>query len=578
MPTEKVNLVLTEKAIASLRESDFDTSSSVGEVIDNSIQAGATEINLSTKETELPVRGRRQQGATQITEIAFGDNGHGMDSDTLQHCLQLGFSTRYGDRSGIGRFGVGMTLAAINQCKRIEIYSKPKPSSDWLYTYIDLEEIHDNPYIAAPKKKKLPAEYEGLVNEKHGTLVIWKKCDRPTATTEEINHWVARTYRKYIGEYVVSKEKVIRRKDNVVIKINGEKVKPFDPLYAIRGEGFPEGPCAILYPEIEMDMPVPLDARNLAKTSPVTIRMSLLPEHWRKESGAGGSPLAKRLRIPENEGFSVVRAGREIFYDVMPRFEPRVHADGIDRWWSAEISFDPVLDSYFSVRNIKRGARFTREIREKVQEIMRPTILEARRQVSGLFAETRAQHVYRGQDVSTEHTEAESTVKAVRPTPGKAGRGMTEVEKKEEIEEIIKEIVTTHEELDAWVAKIENQPCTIVDNEGTSWKGDTFLDVHPQGGRTIIEYNRSHDFFVFVYGVIKDLTNAGDRTDAAAVVEDAKKLKTAIDLLFMAYAQAESQLDPEYEQRAADTLLFLKSNWGVLLRQFVRAYERNQQK
>jgi hypothetical protein len=496
-----------------------------------------------------------------------------MDSDTLQRCLQLGFSTRYDDRSGIGRFGVGMT-----QCERIEIYSRSKGKANWLYTYIDLDEIHDNPYIAAPKSKSPPKEYGSLVTKGHGTLVVWKRCDRLSASTEEVKHWIARTYRKFIGQYMVSKEQVVKKKDRVLIRVNGEAIRAFDPLYAIRGEGFPQGRCATLYPEIDLEMPVPQDARNLARTSRVVIRMSLLPEEWRKEAGAGGSPLARRLRIPENEGFSVVRAGREIFYDVMPRFEPRVHADGIDRWWSAEISFDPVLDTYFSVRNIKRGARFTRGIREKIQDVMRPTILEARRQVSGLFAESRQQHVYKGQDVSTEHTEAESTVKTVRPPPGKAGRDMSDKERKEEIEGIIKEIVATHEELDAWVAKIENQPCTIVDNEGTSWKGDTFLDVHPQGGRTIIEYNRAHDFFVFVYDVIKDLTSASGRTDAAAVVEDAKKLKTAIDLLFMAYAQAESQLDPEYEQRAADTLLFLKSNWGVLLRQFVRAYERNRQR
>jgi hypothetical protein len=74
MPIEKVNLVLTEKAIASLRESDFDTSSAVGEVIDNSIQAGATEVNVLAGEIELPARGRRQTGSTQITELAFGDD------------------------------------------------------------------------------------------------------------------------------------------------------------------------------------------------------------------------------------------------------------------------------------------------------------------------------------------------------------------------------------------------------------------------------------------------------------------------------------------------------------------------
>jgi hypothetical protein len=81
---EKVSLVLTGHAINSLRESDFDTCSAIGEVIDNSLQAGASAIHVAVKEEELPARGRRKVGTKIIKEIAFGDNGHGMDAATLQ--------------------------------------------------------------------------------------------------------------------------------------------------------------------------------------------------------------------------------------------------------------------------------------------------------------------------------------------------------------------------------------------------------------------------------------------------------------------------------------------------------------
>src|SRR5260221_716094 len=128
----QVLLVDNARALESLRNSDFDAYSAFGEVIDNSIQANAKRIDIKVIYT--PRSGRSFE---PITKIGFADDGHGMDPEILHRCLQLGYSSRYNDRSGIGRFGVGMTLGAINQCERVEVYSKI-PSGNWYMTYIDL--------------------------------------------------------------------------------------------------------------------------------------------------------------------------------------------------------------------------------------------------------------------------------------------------------------------------------------------------------------------------------------------------------------------------------------------------------
>ena len=62
----------------------------------------------------------------------------GMDKQILHNCMQLGYSERYNDRKGIGRFGV-MTLGAYLNV-RIEVYSKPQ-GGEWNFTYLDLEEM-----------------------------------------------------------------------------------------------------------------------------------------------------------------------------------------------------------------------------------------------------------------------------------------------------------------------------------------------------------------------------------------------------------------------------------------------------
>jgi hypothetical protein len=44
-----------------------------------------------------------------------------MNRRTLHNALKLGYSTRYDDRKGMGRFGVGAKMGGISQAKRIDL-------------------------------------------------------------------------------------------------------------------------------------------------------------------------------------------------------------------------------------------------------------------------------------------------------------------------------------------------------------------------------------------------------------------------------------------------------------------------
>ena len=70
--------------------------------------------------------------------IIFGDDGLGMEPNILEKCLSNGFSSRYNNRDGIGRFGVGMTKAFLNQCLICEVYSKTK-DGEWHFTFSDIQ-------------------------------------------------------------------------------------------------------------------------------------------------------------------------------------------------------------------------------------------------------------------------------------------------------------------------------------------------------------------------------------------------------------------------------------------------------
>src|SRR5690242_8174561 len=136
----EVQLIQVDKALMSLRASNFDTPAAVGEPVDNAIQAGANNIKIRLVHGERKV-GKKQKLTPVVEQIAFSDDGSGMERDVLERALVLGYSTRYNSRTGMGRFGVGATLAGISQAKRLEMYSRNTPQGEFLYSYIDLDEI-----------------------------------------------------------------------------------------------------------------------------------------------------------------------------------------------------------------------------------------------------------------------------------------------------------------------------------------------------------------------------------------------------------------------------------------------------
>lgn len=143
---------------------------------------------------------------------------------------------------------------------------------------------------------------------------------------------------------------------------------------------FPNDPCAIVEFSESFDWPIP-DSQE--ETSSISVKLTLLPEEWRQKPGDGGRSHARERRIPENQGLSVLRYHREVafgnFYPIVPRQED------IDRWWGCEINFEPELDECWEIRNIKRGARPTKGLRDKLNEILVPKIHKLRKEIQNYW-------------------------------------------------------------------------------------------------------------------------------------------------------------------------------------------------
>ncbi|MGE3780438.1 MAG: ATP-binding protein, partial [Pirellulaceae bacterium] len=101
--TTDYSIVRQDRFIQATRDSGYKgTDSALSELIDNSIQAGATEVSIDMIAVEQDGGARGPKPQPRIVQVAIADNGRGMDAETLRRALRFGDSTRFDDRSGLG--------------------------------------------------------------------------------------------------------------------------------------------------------------------------------------------------------------------------------------------------------------------------------------------------------------------------------------------------------------------------------------------------------------------------------------------------------------------------------------------
>jgi hypothetical protein len=316
--------------IISTRDTGYrSTSSAVAELVDNAIQAGATRIRILLNQEGV--------GVERQIQVAVLDNGCGMDPKTLAVALRFGGTTHFDDRSGPGRFGMGLPNSSVSQAKRIEVYTWQKQGRVF-YSYLDVEAIATGTLkgIPAPGLSPLPPWAVKYVRSHTGTLVLWDQCDRldyrkVSTIAAKLHTSIGRRFRYYL-------------RDGVNISVNGEQVNPIDPLCLE-----PHGDAQLALPfgeTLEYEVRVPNDP---SRTSLIQVRfaelqVAKLHNLSLEEKG--------RLGISKGAGVSIVRANREIDYGWF--FMGNKRKENYDDWWRCEVRFDPALDEYFGVTNSKQ--------------------------------------------------------------------------------------------------------------------------------------------------------------------------------------------------------------------------------
>jgi hypothetical protein len=294
----------------------------------------------------------------------------------------------------------------------------------------------------------------------------------------------------------------------------------------------------------------------------------LLPEEYRRNNGSRGLSYQKERFINENEGISILRNDREVFYGTLP-YTPKLGSSEADqdvnRWIGCEISFDADLDLEFEVKNIKRGAKPVRELKDKIVERIQPTFNSLRAQIRDKWKEFNREvesdisSENAGIGVSSTHSSTNKFLKETKETLLKNNKA----NKVENNEKIAKKInpVATKEQIELVIEALKENGITIDERE---FIGDTFIDIEHGGHLKTLFYNTNSTFYKAYSDILNELK--GDNAELA------NKYRVLMDLIFVGYMLAESTIDPNEKMDGASFTDEIKQYWSLNLSKILKKW------
>lgn len=323
-----------ERVIEGLRDTGYHLHTAIEDIIDNSIAADATKIDVKLK-----------MDHSGDVELYIADNGYGMNKDDLKDAMKYGSKFRPNPKS-LGKFGLGLKTASTAFCRRLSVISRASGSTEYNKATWDLDRVAEKHawllQESVPEKDEIQA-LTPITGDHSGTLVIWQKVDRLLRnysnpggiharnaldqTAESLREHVAMVFQRFLD---TSDE----RESNIEITINNIKVDSFNPFC-------PEESEIALEDKIQVEIGGVLKGEFF-------IRAYILPNKW--EFSSEQAHLNSRLKN-ENQGIYVYRENRLIHGPEWMRMYSKEPHMSLLR---VEFSFDHTLDEAFNI-DIKKS-------------------------------------------------------------------------------------------------------------------------------------------------------------------------------------------------------------------------------
>ena len=341
--------------ISSNRSIGYTMSSAVADIIDNSISAGATVIDLDAK----PVR--------MDPVLRIVDDGCGMDEAELTVAMTFGGvlnCQEEREKTDLGRFGMGLKTASLSQCTKLEVISKKDGKfvgGCWDLVYL---KTHDSwEYLVLSDEECLEKISDTILERddiRNGTAVIWSHFDRLRESTA--NKWdeFANQMTKACDMLSLIFHRYLKGEEGIAkirITYNKNVLTPNDPFLTNE------------IPEVAKEQDIPLNGELIrVKCHKLPHPDRLSPEKLKRVQL--GSTLL------ETQGFYIYRNKRLIDYGTWFGLASKDDRKKLSR---IQIDIPNTLDSVWSLDIKKSKAIPPEKIRDDLRKILESNALKSKK-------------------------------------------------------------------------------------------------------------------------------------------------------------------------------------------------------
>ena len=324
-----------KRVITGLRDTGYEFNTAVADIVDNSIAANATRVQLWLA---ADMRGN--------IRLMIADNGDGMDRDGIINAMQYGSKVRPSAAS-LGKYGLGLKTASTAFCTKLSVISRPDGETAPLMATWDLEHVAKVNKWALLLSEECDAEALDQLNEaapdRAGTVVLWEDVDRLIkdyqdktgsharkalkAKEESLRRHLSMVYQRFLDQND-------NRARHLSIELNGGPVSAWDPFQSGLSELVAED-------TIETQL-------SNGKTASFTVRAFILP---RREEFPNDKLASAAMLSPDRQGIYIYRENRLIHdADWLGLYQKETHLTNL----RVEFSFNHMLDDAFHL-DIKKS-------------------------------------------------------------------------------------------------------------------------------------------------------------------------------------------------------------------------------
>jgi hypothetical protein len=330
----------------SLRDIGYDFPTAVADVVDNSISANATRVEI-----EIAFAGEE-------SSVSIADDGTGMTASGLLEALRYGSRRDYG-HGDLGRYGLGLKTASLSQCRSVTVVTQRtsgQPRTTCRMLDLDLIAEWDRWAITEPLHDHHVTRAIEMVSS-GGTVVLWRKLDRVLPEKRPDGGWARRRIENLISKTKEHLGIVFHRfltgeaGNGLVISINGEKVRPWDPFA-------PDEPKRQVLPMEQFEITVG------DQSGVVTLRRYVLPSRDQFSSPAEFERLSGPLNWNRQQGIYIYRENRLVQWGGWNGIR------GIDEHTKlarASVDFDADLDLAFNINVAKMRVAVPPPLRQMLE-------------------------------------------------------------------------------------------------------------------------------------------------------------------------------------------------------------------